>query len=107
MTDPNGDHIHYNVSISGMTGDGTVKASIAAGAAHDAAGNPSLASTSTDNSVIYDTAPPTLTWGTPTPAANAAGWNDTDVSVPYTVADGLSGVDTSLPGQSLGADHRG
>ncbi|MBN1191539.1 MAG: hypothetical protein JXA46_17415 [Dehalococcoidales bacterium] len=51
----------YNVAVSDMTSSGTVTATIPAGAAHDAAGNPSLASTSTDNSVTYqpaDTTPP-------------------------------------------------
>ena len=43
----------YNVAVSGMTGDGKVIASIAKGVAHDAAGNPNLASTSTDNSVDF------------------------------------------------------
>src|SRR5438876_2565626 len=67
----------YNVAVSGMTGNGTVIAAIAASAAHDAAGNGNTASTSTDNAVIYDatgpsassvavspdpaTAPPTVT----------------------------------------------
>ena len=52
----------YNVAVSGMTGSGTVIASIAAGVAHDAAGNPNEASTSTDNTVTYnDTTPPTVT----------------------------------------------
>ena len=44
----------YNVAVSGMTGSGTVIATIAAGAAHDAAGNANAASTSTDNTVTYD-----------------------------------------------------
>ena len=44
----------YNVAVSGMTGSGTVIATIAAGVAHDAAGNANLASTSTDNTVTYD-----------------------------------------------------
>ena len=39
----------YTVSVSGMTGDGTVIASIPAGAAQDAATNGNAASTSTDN----------------------------------------------------------
>jgi hypothetical protein len=43
----------YNVAVSGMTTNGTVIASIPAGAAHDAAGNPNIASTSTDNSVTF------------------------------------------------------
>lgn len=67
----------YNVAVSGMTGNGTVIAAIAASASHDAAGNGNTASTSTDNAVIYDatgpsassvavspdpaTAPPTVT----------------------------------------------
>src|SRR5206468_5443903 len=44
----------YNVAVSGMTGDGTVIATIAAGVAHDAAGNGNNASSSTDNNVTYD-----------------------------------------------------
>jgi prepilin-type N-terminal cleavage/methylation domain-containing protein len=47
----------YEISVSGVTGDGTVLPSIAAGRALDLAGNPNAASTSTDNSVTYD-APP-------------------------------------------------
>ena len=48
----------YNVAVSGMTvsnvtASGTVIATLAAGAAHDAAGNGNAASTSTDNSVTY------------------------------------------------------
>lgn len=43
----------YNVAVSGMSGSGTVVASIAAGAAQDAAGNLSTASTSTDNTVTF------------------------------------------------------
>lgn len=44
----------YNVAIMGATGAGNVVASIPAGAAVDAAGNTSLASTSTDNTVAFD-----------------------------------------------------
>jgi hypothetical protein len=50
----------FNIAVSGMT-DGTVIASIAAGAAQDAAGNTSLAATSTDNTVTRDATPPTVT----------------------------------------------
>ena len=52
--------------------------------------------------IQVDTAAPTLTWGAPTPA-NAAGWNNTNVSVPYTAADALSGVTRQPAGQSAGA----
>ncbi len=47
----------YTVAVSGMTGDGTVIATIGAGVAHDAAGNANVASTSTDNTVTYDATP--------------------------------------------------
>ncbi|HSU64786.1 MAG TPA: N,N-dimethylformamidase beta subunit family domain-containing protein [Burkholderiales bacterium] len=43
----------YNMAVSGMSSAGTVIASIAAGVVTDAAGNPSTASTSTDNSVSF------------------------------------------------------
>lgn len=43
----------YTVSVTGMTGAGNVVASIPAAAATDLAGNPSQASTSTDNTVAF------------------------------------------------------
>ena len=52
---------NYSVSVSGMTTSGTVVASIPAGAAADADNNPTLASTSTDNSVQFNSPPPTVT----------------------------------------------
>src|SRR5207237_1184021 len=55
----------YDVAVSGMATDGTVIASLAAGVAHDAATNPSAASTSTDNTVTYDTIKPTISIGAP------------------------------------------
>src|SRR6476646_3132155 len=45
----------YSVIVAGATGNGNVVASIPAGAAIDAAGNSSLASTSTDNVVAFNT----------------------------------------------------
>ena len=48
-----------------------------------------------------DTAPPTLSFGNQTPAANAAGWNNTAVDVPFTTADDLSGVQSSDPQSPL------
>ncbi|MHB0998294.1 MAG: hypothetical protein ACYC27_03530 [Armatimonadota bacterium] len=50
----------YNAAVSGMTGSGTVIASIAANAAHDAEGNSNEASTSTDNTVTYNLFKPDL-----------------------------------------------
>ncbi|MHB1458655.1 MAG: M6 family metalloprotease domain-containing protein, partial [Armatimonadota bacterium] len=43
----------YDVAVTGMTRSGTVIAEIAAGVAHDAAGNANMSSTSTDNTVMY------------------------------------------------------
>jgi len=48
-----------------------------------------------------DTTPPTLTFGNQTPAANAAGWNNTPVDVPFTTDDDLSGVQSSDPASPL------
>ena len=48
-----------------------------------------------------DTTPPTLTFGNPTPAPNAAGWNNTAVDIPFTTADDLSGVQSSNPASPL------
>ncbi len=48
-----------------------------------------------------DTAAPTLTFGNPTPTANAAGWNNTAVDISFTTADDLSGVQSTDPGSPL------
>ena len=48
-----------------------------------------------------DTTAPTLTWGNLTPAANAAGWNNTAVDFAFTTADDLSGVQSSVPDSPL------
>ena len=61
----------YNVAVSGMTGNGTVIASLAAGVAQDAAGNLNTASTSTDNTVTFtgiNQAPTDIQWNGVTPA---------------------------------------
>jgi len=47
-----------------------------------------------------DSVPPTLTWGNQTPLANAFGWNNTPVDLPFTIADN-SGVPTSNPPSPL------
>ncbi|HTU68093.1 MAG TPA: PxKF domain-containing protein [Steroidobacteraceae bacterium] len=39
-----------------------------------------------------DATPPTLSFGSFSPAPNASGWNKTNVTVPFTRADALSGV---------------
>jgi len=47
--------------------------------------------------IKVDTTPPTLTFGSQSPAANGFGWNSTAVDIPYTTGDNLSGVASALP----------
>jgi hypothetical protein len=54
----------YNVAVSGMTANGTVMATVGAGAAHDAAGNASTTSSSTDNTVTFNGAIATILFST-------------------------------------------
>ncbi|MGQ9454477.1 MAG: proprotein convertase P-domain-containing protein [Armatimonadota bacterium] len=56
-----GEGTHYLISVSGITTDGSVIASVPADVAFDAAGNGNLASISTDNLVWWDHTPPTCT----------------------------------------------
>ncbi|MDD5287804.1 MAG: hypothetical protein PHY28_01660 [Dehalococcoidales bacterium] len=63
----------------------------------DNAGN---GTTITSPKVSIDKTPPTLTFGTASPAPNAAGWNNSNVSVPFTTADSLSGVASTSPAAS-------
>lgn len=80
----------YTVRAEGMTSSGTVTASIPAGAAADASGNQSTASTSTDNTVTYDR-PPGVTMSSAAP-------NPTDTSpIPVTVT-----FDESVTGFTAG-----
>jgi len=84
----------YNVAVSGMTGDGTVIATIAAGVAQDGYGNTNNASTSTDNTVLYDATDPT----DPTSSSDShtvSMWdNDSTVDIQISGAsDAGSGVD--------------
>src|SRR5206468_1077695 len=61
----------------------------------DVAGN---SATATVDSVNIDKTAPTASFGAASPAANAAGWNKTDVSIPFTSSDALSGIDTPTTG---------
>ncbi|MGH2922329.1 MAG: hypothetical protein ACRDKU_09710, partial [Gaiellaceae bacterium] len=77
----------YDVAVSGMTSDGTVMANIPAGAAQDGATNSSDASSSTDNTVTYDTTGPV----TSNTAVNATPTNAPPM-VTATETDALSSV---------------
>jgi hypothetical protein len=68
----------YTVAVSGMTGSGTVIATIAAGVARDAAGNTNIASTSADNQVVFDSTPPAPPSAPDLTAASDSGVSDTD-----------------------------
>jgi hypothetical protein len=73
-----------------MTSAGTVTASVAAGAASDAAGNPSAASSSVDNTVTFDPAAPVVTG---IARADADPTNAAAVSFIVTFSAAVSGVD--------------
>ena len=70
----------YTVSVSGMSGSGTVIASVPEGKATDSVGNLNYASTSTDNSVLY-----TL------PAVTSGGWTQVGARTPTDYADDYPG----------------
>lgn len=82
----------YSVSVTGMTTGGSVTADVPAGAATDDDYSTNTASTSTDNTVSWQpdavgpTASPTFS-----PAANGAGWNNSDVTVTWNWSDETDG----------------
>ncbi|MGH8897606.1 MAG: fibronectin type III domain-containing protein, partial [Egibacteraceae bacterium] len=80
----------YTVAVSGMTGSGTVTASLNAGVATDTAGNGNAASTSTDNSVTFDSAAPTVA---SINRATASPTNAASVQWTVTFSKSVSGVD--------------
>jgi DNA-binding beta-propeller fold protein YncE len=47
--------------------------------------------------INLDKAIPTVTFAAPSPAPNANGWNNTDVTIPFTASDALSGVASVVP----------
>jgi hypothetical protein len=76
------------------SGDGLVTVDIAQNVAQDAAGNGNLAAATFSRT--SDRTAPSIT-AQRTPAANAFGWNNTDVTASYTASDALSGLDASSP----------
>lgn len=86
----------YNVAVSGMTGEGTVIATINGGVVTDDAGNGNVASTSTDNTVTYDTTGPIVTIGTPVPAATVTGPVDFAVTIAGATTVNLTPADVTL-----------
>jgi hypothetical protein len=89
----------YNVAVSGMTGSGTVIASIAAGVAHDAAGNPNTAGTGVDNSVLYDVTAPSVTVNPADGQADPTNLSPVNFSIVFSeVVTGFDGLDVILAG---------
>ncbi len=75
----------YNVAvtISGTFPTGTITATVNAGAATDAAGNTSAASTSTDNTVTFDNVQPTVTIDQAAAQADPAGASPVNFTVVF------------------------
>lgn len=66
----------------------------ATGACADLAGNQA---SNTVVGINLDRTPPGISFGTASPAPNANGWNNTNVSIPFTATDSLSGVASGSP----------
>ncbi len=81
------DKMHYDVAVSGMTGSGDIIASVGAGMAHDAAGNPSAASTTADNTVAFTYVPPPALDGT---VASVTADDVSSVNIPITSGTGTN-----------------
>jgi hypothetical protein len=81
-----------------MTGDGTVLASVLANGASDAAGNQNVASTSTDNSVTYDTAAPVSAATSPTYSTSTSFTVTYTATDPGSAASGLADVELWVKG---------
>jgi hypothetical protein len=91
------------------SGAGVVNASVSQTVSNEGAGQSATgtctdlaghSASDTQTGINIDKTAPTLTFGAPSPAANLAGWNNTNVSFAFTPADVLSGVDTTNPASS-------
>jgi hypothetical protein len=51
--------------------------------------------------VQIDKTPPTVTFASPAPSPNAAGWNNSNVSIAFAAADSLSGLAATTPSSPL------
>ena len=92
----------YNVAVSGMT-SGTVIASIGAGVATDGVGNGNTASTSTDNTVTFDTTAPTVTINQATGQADPTGGSPINFTVVFSEAvSGFTSADVTIGGTAGG-----
>jgi len=98
-------------SLSGAQSGSAVVGAVSTSVSISTEGTTTLSYFATDNAgnresaktlvVRIDKTPPTVTFDTPAPAANAAGWNNTNVSVGFAVTDTLSGVATASASSPL------
>ncbi len=94
---------NYTVTVSNISGDGTVVAKVAAGVATDTAGNGNAASTSTDNAVIVDTVPPSVTIDQAVGQADPTNVSSIKFDVKFTEpVTGFDVFDVSLAGSTAG-----
>jgi hypothetical protein len=84
-----------------LTGEGSGQS--VTGTAEDYAGN---TATDTVSGINIDKTAPTIS-GSASPAANANGWNNTDVTVAFTCADSLSGIDVCPDAVVLSSEGAG
>ncbi|MGQ9682765.1 MAG: right-handed parallel beta-helix repeat-containing protein, partial [Anaerolineae bacterium] len=70
----------------------------------DRAGN---AVTASVTGINIDKTPPTLSFGACSPAANAAGWHRSAVSIPFEASDALSGLDPANPASPVLLEEEG
>lgn len=85
------DEYTYALSITSVSSDGTIIASILEGAVEDADGNLSLGSTSTDNTISYDSTPPTVTLS----SESAPSTTTSPIPVTVTFSEPVAGVTSS------------
>jgi hypothetical protein len=70
----------------------------ASGSCKDIAGN---SASTTVSDINIDKTAPSVSFASPSQAPNAAGWHNTNVSIPFTASDALSTVDTVAPTSPL------
>jgi hypothetical protein len=103
MASVTGSGADYTVTVTGMSGEGLVVASIPAGVAQSAGGDFNLASTSFDNTVAFDDIAPTVTIDQgvdqPDPTTHAPIVFDVVFSEPVT---GFTGAGVSFAGSTVG-----
>jgi hypothetical protein len=98
-------------SLTGAQGGSGVVAGSTASVRFSSEGNSTLTYFATDNAgnkeaaktlvVRIDKTAPTVTFGSPTPPPNAAGWNNSNVSIAFAAADSLSGLAATTPSSPL------